>query len=291
MKTAIIDIGSNSVRYSVMDENTVLANKKLSSTVLADGLFFSGKLSETAMSRTVSAITSYCEEAKADGAEKIFAFATEAVRAASNGAEFCERVRNACGVEIRVLKGCEEAAVGFLGASAGLKEECAVFDLGGASCEVIRGKNGTVSFSHSFPIGCIRLRDGAGGELQKARELIDKAFSSFSLTAVKSLIGIGGTATSLGAMVACPNKYDPALTHGAKVDAEFLESVIGDFFAGRDMRSKYPCLTFNRASVIGYGALVCLKLLLRTGTDSFTVSERDNIEGYYEFIGRISNKD
>ena len=267
-----------------MDESTSLATKKLSSTVLADGLFFSGRLNYEAMSRTVNAIAAYCDEARADGADEISAFATEAVRAACNGEEFCELVRNACGLNVRVLTGCEEAAVGFLGATAGLNAECAVFDLGGASCEVIRGNGGVVSFSHSFPIGCIRLRDGAGGEIEKAHGLIDNALSGANLPNVKSLVGIGGTATALGAMVACPHKYDSSLSHGAVVNKEFLNSVIGDFFGGTDMHSKYPCLTISRASVIGYGALVCLKLLKRVGTDAFTVSERDNIEGYYEFI-------
>ena len=284
MKTAVIDVGSNSVRYAIMDENTTLAHKKLNSTVLSDGLFFSGKLSDDAISRTVSAIAAYCEEAVKDGAEEIFVFATEAVRSASNGAKFCKRVHKACGVEVDVLTGEEEAEIGFLGATACVKNECAVFDLGGASCEIIRGKNGVIDFSHSFPIGCIRLRDGAGGNKEKARELINSAFESMTIPRVNTLIGIGGTATSLGAMLSCPNKYDPKVTHGTKVDKRFLEGVISDFFGGTDMRLKYPCLTPNRANVIGYGAAVCLRVLEKTGAESFTVSERDNIEGYYEFI-------
>ena len=67
--TAIIDVGSNSVRYAVLDESTTVAAKKINSTVLADGLFFSGELKREAIERTVVAIEQFCREAKRDGAD------------------------------------------------------------------------------------------------------------------------------------------------------------------------------------------------------------------------------
>lgn len=48
------------------------------------------------------------------------------------------------------------------------------------------------------------------------------------------------------------------------------------------MQTLYPSLSPARARVIGYGALAALRILELLSLDGFTVSERDNMEGYYE---------
>ncbi len=281
MKTAVIDIGSNSVRYALFTPATVVAAKKLNSTVLADGLFFSGKLSDEAMARTINAVAAFCREAREQNADDIYIFATEAVRAARNGKAFAEAVEKACGVTVDVIEGAVEAQIGFLGATVPSDEQTAVFDMGGASCEVILGKNGRISYAQSFPIGCVRLRDGAGKDKQKAERMVAAALPSF-LPPAAVAVGIGGTATALGGMLHCPKCYDPAVTHGSFVPLSFLQHAADLFFQGADMQTLYPSLSPARARVIGYGALAALRILELLSLDGFTVSERDNMEGYYE---------
>lgn len=278
-KIAVIDVGSNSVRYALTDEKTAFAKKELNSTVLADGLFFSGALSPEAIRRTVDAVALFCDKAKQENADGIYVFATEAVRAARNGKEFTDAVLARTGITVDVLSGAEEARIGFFGALPVPRDRVAVFDMGGASCEIICGENGRISFLKSCPIGCVRLRDGANGNRDRAQALILSAFPT-ALPQVDELVGIGGTATALGGMLRCPQNYDPALVHGAQVDATFLQNVIGDFFDGKDLRACYPSLSPARARIIGYGALAALILLQRFSLPSFTVSERDNMEGY-----------
>ncbi len=279
MKTAVIDIGSNSVRYALYSHTTQLAQKELNSTVLADGLFFSGRLNESAIARTVDAIAAYCEKATANGAQTIYAFATEAVRAAQNGKEFVQAVFNRTGIEVDVLDGATEAKIGFMGAAPDTRVPTALFDMGGASCEIVCGQNGEIGFSHSMPIGCVRLRDGAQKHPDVANRLIEEVFPP-SVPAADVLVGIGGTATALGAMFACPIRYNPNIVHGTAVSDAFCHAVARDFFLGANLRQAYPCLTPARANVIGYGALAALRVMQAFGKTTFTVSERDNMEGY-----------
>lgn len=281
MKTAVIDIGSNSVRYALLDEYTVVAEKQLDSTVLADGLFFSGKLSPEAIERTVRAVYTFVQTAKEQRADRLYAFATEAVRAASNGQQFVQAVKKRCGIDVDVLSGEAEAEIGFSGATSCFPLPVAVFDMGGASCEIVCGKRGVITYAHSFPIGCVRLRDGSHGDRQAALALIENALPG-DLPAVKKLIGIGGTATSLGGMLHCPHRYDPHTVHDSTVPACFLQSTVQDFFDGKDMQAAYPSLSPARARIIGYGALAALHILQTFHLSEFTVSERDNIEGYAE---------
>lgn len=283
MKTAIIDVGSNSVRYAVMDGQTEIAQKELSGTVLADGLFFSGKLSQAAIERTVDAIAAFCDKAKRTRVEQIHIFATEAVRAASNGNQFTDAVFARVGVPVDVINGDTEARIGFLGATGGNKDSVAVFDMGGASCEIICGENGNIMFEKSAPIGCVRLRDGAGSDRKKAEDLIAQALPE-ALPVADKIIGIGGSATALGGMLHCPQKYDMHVTHNSVVPREFLCKVADLFFGGADMKALYPSLSPARARIIGYGALAALHVLSLLDKPSFTVSERDNVEGYWELL-------
>ena len=282
MKTAIIDVGSNSVRYAVLTETTVVAKKQLNSTVLADGLFFSGKLSKEAIARTSDAVKKFCDCAKAEKVDNIFVFATEAVRAAQNGKDFTDAVLAKTGIAVDVIEGAVEAQIGFIGASPDKTKTVAVFDIGGASCEIVSGKNGNITYSKSVPVGCVRLHDGANGERARAVELISAAIPK-ELPQTEIALGIGGTATALGSMASCPKKYEPEIVHGSIVKKEFLLKVADEFFDRKNMRSLYPALTQNRAKVIGYGALAALQILDALGKSEFTVSERDNIEGYYEW--------
>ena len=282
MKTAVIDVGSNSVRYAVLTENTPVAKKQLKSTVLADGLFFSGKLSPEAVARTVNAVNEFCEQARAEKADEIYVFATEAVRSAKNGKEFTNAVFEKTGIAVDVIQGTVEAQIGFMGASPDKTKQVAVFDIGGASCEIVNGKNGNIERSQSVPIGCVRLRDGANGNRARAIELISSTIPQ-KLQTPEMVIGIGGTATALGSMAHCPKKYEPEIVHGSVVTNEFLNKVADEFFGGKNMRELYPSLTENRARVIGYGALAAIHILNALNKSDFTVSERDNIEGYYEW--------
>ena len=270
------------MRYAVLTETTVVAKKQLNSTVLADGLFFSGKLSKEAIARTSDAVKKFCDCAKAEKVDNIFVFATEAVRAAQNGKDFTDAVLAKTGIAVDVIEGAVEAQIGFIGASPDKTKTVAVFDIGGASCEIVSGKNGNITYSKSVPVGCVRLHDGANGERARAVELISAAIPK-ELPQTEIALGIGGTATALGSMASCPKKYEPEIVHGSIVKKEFLLKVADEFFDRKNMRSLYPALTQNRAKVIGYGALAALQILDALGKSEFTVSERDNIEGYYEW--------
>ena len=78
-KSAVIDVGSNSVRLMFTADGKVLY-KTLETTRLGEGLAFSPRLKDDAMRRTAEAISAFVARAKDGGAERIFAYATAAVR-------------------------------------------------------------------------------------------------------------------------------------------------------------------------------------------------------------------
>ena len=98
---AVIDIGSNSGRVMVFEHDTsrhlrLLAGSRASLRLVHD-VDASGALSEATMARTMEALRDFRAIATGAGAKRIVAVATAAMRDASNGARFAERLRRELG--------------------------------------------------------------------------------------------------------------------------------------------------------------------------------------------------
>ena len=97
---AVIDIGSNSVRLMI-DRGLKLNPKKLATTRLGGGLVLTGRIDAQAFSDSVRAVAGFCREAAGAGADEIYVFATEAVRAALCG---CDLVHIESNHDVRMLE-------------------------------------------------------------------------------------------------------------------------------------------------------------------------------------------
>ena len=102
-KLAIIDVGSNSVRYAE-ERFGALSDKSVFTTRLGSGLSATGMLHEDTMANSIAVISLLADKARAGGFTPR-AYATSAVRDASNGRAFAERVYKECGVPVDILTG------------------------------------------------------------------------------------------------------------------------------------------------------------------------------------------
>lgn len=115
MLFGVIDIGSTSVRLMMTDGEKV--EKRVNTTRLAENMDEMNTLQPVSIERTAQAVAEYYFVAMQNGAEDVYAYATEAVRSAKNKYRFVDRVRELCGLEIDILDKKTEAEIGFLGAS------------------------------------------------------------------------------------------------------------------------------------------------------------------------------
>lgn len=277
-KTAIIDIGSNSIRLMFAD-NDGLNKKYLYSTVLAEGLQKTGKLSDIAIDRTLNAIKKCVESAKEHGCKNIYAFATEAVRSASNGKEFTQIVKNDTGVNVDVISGKDEARLGFFGASLILPKPITIIDIGGASVEIVNGDT-EINYAVSLPLGVVRLKELFGNDIVSLQNYLKKEIKKFAHVPSSPLIGIGGTATALSAMNLGLEKYDENKVNSSVITLEELEKLKSRIFASENLLRDFPTLSENRAKVIGQGTVLLIMLMEYLGKEKITISEYDNMEGY-----------
>ncbi len=275
---AVIDIGSNSVRLMTAgtESHEVRAIRKiLCTTRLAKGIDTTGMLSADRMEATVEAIKRYRQIAD-DLNVPVIAYATSAVRDAKNRDEFISLVREKTGVCVRVLSGEEEGNFAFSAVTGGAGT---VFDIGGGSFQIV-----TKERSLSSPCGCVRAKEQC--DANDPEVLSDRLFSWIDAhadvpdTVPTPVYGVGGTITSIGALLSMQTLFDPK--HLSTVTLPKLDSLLKSLSKlSESERLRHPLL-LKRGDVILQGATILKYMMLRTHTETVIPSDRDGMEGIAE---------
>ena len=289
-RKAIIDIGSNSIKFMVCDraeDGTVLPVLDTNDIArLGEGLDKTGEISPEAMERNVAAVAAFAAKAKELGAEEIAAVGTMALRKAANSGEFIAKVQDACGVTVQIIPGEEEARLSYLAVLSALPlgdAELVIFDTGGGSTEFIYGKGTELKNRFSVNLGAVRITENFLAEsplseeqVAAARAQIDSEFAAAGVTgAPKLVVGMGGTVTSMGAVKHKMVKYDPDVIQGSTLTrADIAEQIEAYRTRTFEQRKELPGLQPKRADVILAGALILDVITDRLGVDGLTISDR-----------------
>lgn len=170
-RTAIIDIGSNSIRLVIYQGPrrlpAILFNEKVLAG-LGRSLAASGSIDADAMALARTALHRFAVLSREMEAETVRTVATAAVRDASNGGELIALAK-AAGLTVEILSGEQEAEAAGLGVLSGIPDaDGIVGDLGGGSLELVRVKGGVIGERVSFPLGVLRLPALRGtGQLER----------------------------------------------------------------------------------------------------------------------------
>ncbi len=200
MRLGVLDVGSNTVHLLVVDAHLGAhpwpAHSEKAVLRLAEQIQPDGRLSKEGADALVAAVAGARRSAEKLETDDLLAFATSAVRDATNSAEVLARVRQETGVELRVLSGEGEAKMTFLavrrwfGWSAG---RLLVLDIGGGSLELAAGIDEEPDVALSAPLGAGRLtRERLHADPPKSSEvdaLIEYAEKSLEKPAKALLAG------------------------------------------------------------------------------------------------------
>ncbi len=216
---AIIDIGSNSVRLVVYAGSARMPSTLFNEKVMA-GLgkcvASTGKLSDEAQERALGALSRFHILIRQMGVRKTRVVATAAVREASNGAEFMERVRE-IGFEPELLPGQAEGYLAGQGVLSGIPDaDGVVGDLGGGSLELGDVGSGEVGKAVSLPFGVLRigplLAKGESSVGKKLGKAID-ASGFRSLARGRPFYLVGGSWRSLARFDMALNAHPLPIVH------------------------------------------------------------------------------
>lgn len=165
LRLAIIDLGTNSVRFDVYDLdqnlNTTRVCREKKMVRLGDGVFQDGKLHKEAMERTLEAFQYYKIQIEKLKIDKVVAFATSALRDSKDGDKLIKKIKKESQIDIHTISGEDEAkliAKGILNNSETPDGIYALIDIGGGSTEISICHKKTVIDSYSFNLGANRLQ-------------------------------------------------------------------------------------------------------------------------------------
>ncbi len=225
--TAIIDIGSNSMRMVVFKKTSRFAfhliNETKSKVKISEGCYDNnGNLQPLPMQRAFGALESFLEIAKNLKARKILCVATSALRDAPNKKEFLSRVSKELKLNIKVIDGKTEALYGGI-ATLNLLD-CSNFttvDIGGCSTEFAFIRNGSIVNTVSLDIGTVRIEELflKNGDMDGAKKFIISQLESID-EKLPIVVGLGGSARALSRIIKKNDEYPLDNLHGFSYNAK-----------------------------------------------------------------------
>jgi len=264
------DLGSNTLRAVVYDceaQRALGAFERIVKT--ADKLVDTGRIDDAAVTRIVDAVR---EALRTLGGEEdtVTAYATEALRRASNRDEVLRRIETETGVRFCVIDGEKEAALTLLAVRRRLEilrrpaERFVLVDIGGGSTEVTFVYGDTV-LSRSFPVGIVTVaqRYGALSRIEAEMETLMAPVRAFIRDIYArygrpdTFVATAGTPTTVAAMKLGQTyaTYDPEAVNGTELSREELRVWLGRLLA-MPFEKREETVGVGRSDLIAAGILI-----------------------------------
>jgi len=290
LKLAAIDIGSNAVRLlvnDIIDEDGNPYFKKASlirvPIRLGADVFKTGKISEQNVERLVDAMKAYKLLMQVHQATGYRAFATSAMREASNGEEVAAHIRSETGVDLQIIDGMIEAELLFatrISEQLDMSKSYLYVDVGGGSTELtLFSKNKSLA-SRSFKIGTIRILSGQVSE-DKWKEL--KEWLSKVSKGIKDMtvIGTGGNANKISKILN-GKKRDKAFVRYSHLKDLYKELSVID----EEERMRRYSMRPDRADVIVPAAKIFTTVMKVSGAKEMFVPKVGLSDGMIRWMYR-----
>ena len=234
MLLAILDFGTNTFNLLIAERgdrsfNILHASKQ--PVKLGRGGIQINRITPDAFERGFVAINNHMETIKNFEVEEIRAFATSAIRNASNGMDFVEEVQKRFGFRVKIIPGDREAELIYKGVRQAIPitdKNVMILDIGGGSNEFILCNREGIIWKHSFEIGMARilelfdLSDPITHEEVKAlesyfREELQPLLEVIEREKPHALIGASGSFDTFHAMITRRMSDVPDGLHGREL--------------------------------------------------------------------------
>ena len=283
---AALDLGTNNCRLLVARPagNGFRVIDAFSRIIrLGEGVSTSGRLSEPAIGRALEALAICRDKMVLRGAERARLIATEACRAALNGPEFIDRVRDVVGLELEVVDRETEARLAATGCTPLVDPDAdgaVLFDIGGGSSELVRLGRGRRTGGGppppeirgwvSLPVGVVTLAERHGG-VEVTRALFETMVTEVTGFVARfaaehgdelrgdgiHMLGTSGTVTTIAGMHLELPRYDRRKVDGCWMHDSEVTSVLDRLLdMSYDDRVANPCIGAERADLVLAGCAI-----------------------------------
>lgn len=304
---AALDLGTNNCRllvarptadgFRVVDAFSRIVR-------LGEGLSQTGRLSEAAIERTLEALRICRDKMVARGVTRARLIATEACRAADNGAEFLDKVRERLGLRLEIVDRETEASLAVAGCGELADrdaESIVLFDIGGGSSEIIwlnRSRRdawtvGRIEAWESLRFGVVSLAETFGGEdvtpdiFAAMTRRVAEALTPFAARVASHkrcgrfhLLGTSGTVTTIAGVHLNLPRYDRRAVDGLWLSSAEVDATLARLKAmSYAERAANACIGAERADLVLAGCAIFEAIRRHFPADRIRIADRGLREG------------
>ncbi|HIP02511.1 MAG TPA: Ppx/GppA family phosphatase [Campylobacterales bacterium] len=291
-RTAIIDIGSNSISLVIYEKSSRYAFhliEKLRSRVrIGEGAYENGgHLRDEAMANAYDTLEDFLSVAKSLDCRKILSVATSALRDAPNKKVFLKKVSNGLKLNIKIIDGQKEA---YFGAVAALNllpqiKSATTIDIGGGSTELAKIEDGKIVDTISLDIGTVRLKELFFDKKKEYSEV--KSYTNEILKLLpdtfksSNIIGIGGTIRALSSAILKDTEYPIDSLHAFEYTYEEHKNFIVNVSQSEVLKLKSTSISRTRYDTIREGSAIFFMVCEKLGAENIITSKAGVREGVY----------
>lgn len=306
-KAAIIDIGTNTfhlliVEFSKTDYSIV--HREKSPVKLGKGGMLQNNIAPDAQSRALTALQQFAKTCRKHhlNTDSIHAFATSAVRSATNGKDFVEKVKVDTTIHVEVIDGDREAELIYKGIQSLVDlsdNNTLMMDIGGGSTEFIIGNKDKSWWSKSFDLGVARMKETLPSsdpmtqkEHDQIKQELNQDLRPLWLAVAKwkpiSVVGSSGTFESLLKMLWNDAGKEPDLAYPNIFGTDEFYAIHKKLIASTfKERLSTPGLAPMRAEYIVYGSILIDTVLDHLHCNQITYSDHALKEGFLAELTQI----
>jgi exopolyphosphatase / guanosine-5'-triphosphate,3'-diphosphate pyrophosphatase len=302
---AALDLGTNNCRlliarptsdgFRVIDAFSRIVR-------LGEGLSQTGRLSDSAISRTFAALSVCRDKMRARGVTRARLIATEACRAAANGAMFIADVWERLGLKLEIVDRETEAQLAVAGCGVLADQDAhsiVLFDIGGGSSEIIwlaceeKGAGKRIKAWESLRLGVVSLAEKFGGDevseqvFAAMTEHVSAALAPFAERVASQtrcarfhLLGTSGTVTTIGGVHLNLERYDRRRIDGLWLTKDEVDCTINRLRAmSYAERAANACIGHERADLVLAGCAILEAIRQSFPAERIRIADRGLREG------------
>ena len=305
---AAIDLGTNSCRLLICDQNGNELCKETVATRLGEGLYKSGVFTPQDIERGVKCFFEYRQLLDKYNVSELRAIATASCRMAANSNDFIKKVWDESRIKIEVIDGYEEARLNLKGALShvcGKSKYVVLYDLGGGSTEITLATNtpnphilhtisipwGARNASEAFNLveyseeNANRLRQDIGA---RTESFVKKSYLDTYRDDV-CFVATSSTPLRLASMIEDFGAYDRDRADGTSMDREAMDKAISAILhSSRAEMADYPYIGDKRSYIFIAACIIFQTIYERLGVDKITASLKSAKDG---IVAELIEKD
>ncbi|MCQ2409497.1 MAG: Ppx/GppA family phosphatase [Clostridia bacterium] len=288
-KIAVIDIGSNSARLvlaNILEGGYFVVFDELKENVrLGQDMDWDGYIKPQRIAQTIKTLTMFRRLCDANHVDKIFAYATAAVRKAKNQKSFLDEVAMTCGIKIKVLSIEEQAMLIYQGVINSMDiPKGLIMEMGGGSTNLIYYNRKNIIHYEALQFGSVTLTDlfknSSDDPLErtaKIEEFISEQLEKVSwfsqIDPDTQFIGVGGAFRNLGRISRMIRKYPVNMAHNYELSMSEFDNIYSNIRKlDLDSTMRIKGLSSGRADIFPSSLAAMKAVLTKFPVETITVS-------------------